>query len=240
MIRSKISNFYFIFPNNNTILTLLIISADEAALKRYKEGVEAFEEDVNYDPSDTLKSAQPRNTTVNYEILETSQTITSPIQFPHSPQSYQHRKGNIISDNSSIKNKKFKTKTQSSFQTQINTNQSQIKKEVLEEELPSPSSGSRETAGPETDSPDVTKLEMLLHNNPLSEVLLQDLVVFNDLTSHVISTPLNISSLLADFPEKRGHIMMSVSEQFLPQDEFIEMFMRRNPEGLQKLLKAYK
>ena len=81
---------------------------------------------------------------------------------------------------------------------------------------------------------------MLLHNNPLSEVLLQDLVVFNDLSSHVISTPLNISSLLADFPEKRGHILMSVSEQFLPQDEFIEMFMRRNPEGLQKLLKAYK
>ena len=81
---------------------------------------------------------------------------------------------------------------------------------------------------------------MLLHNNPQSEALLQDLVVFNDLTSHVISTPLNISSLLADFPEKRSHILMSVSEQFLPQDEFIEMFLQRNPEGLQTLLKAYK
>ena len=84
----------------------------------------------------------------------------------------------------------------------------------------------------------LSEMEMMLHNTPASDSVLEDLIMYNDLTRHVVSVPTRIPDLIDEYPEIRDDIL--VSGKILSHDRFIEMFLERNPEGFDKYLEPFK
>ena len=115
--------------------------------------------------------------------------------------------------------------------------QDKVKQEIFDEEKPSTSAVGDTESGEEGQG--VQEVEMVLHCTPNSDSVLQDLVLNHDLSDHVTNTPVNIPALLADNPDIRGHVMMSLSKQILTHQEFIKKFLQKHPEGFIKFLQSY-